>query len=128
MAAPDNATTRTLVEGFLDGCEQGSADALRAVTSDDCVAWHNTDDLVLTAEVGIARICNWRASIAAFRFERLALLPTTSGAVLQSNMHITLKDGRALTVPGCTVFTIHHGRIVRWDDYFDSAPMRALRP
>ena len=105
-------------EGIFKGVRQVAA---RNCSVRSGVVWHNTDNLVLPAKVAVERICATRANSAEMRIGGVVLHPTPTGAVVQSVLHLTSKDGRHAEIPICCVVTLRDGRIQRWDDYYDSA-------
>jgi ketosteroid isomerase-like protein len=52
---------------------------------------------------------------------------TASGFVQEHVLHVTRRDGKQFELPAAIICTVQDGRIVRLNEYLDSAHVAALR-
>lgn len=115
-----------LAARFFDAIERGDAEAVADCYADDVVIWHNTDGLAqgkaenLTVLRGLIRAYPRRL----YDERRLTTFP--GGFVQQHVLKATRADGAERTLAACLVCKVEAGRIVRLDEYFDSAQVAAL--
>jgi ketosteroid isomerase-like protein len=115
-----------LCERFFAAVTAGDLDAVRTIYADDAVIWHNNDDAEQNVDENL-RVLRWATSrIAGFRYEDVRRTATADGFIEQHVLRGTAPNGAELRVPACIVCTVADGRIMRLDEYFDSAQIAAL--
>ena len=117
------------VAGSLFTCiEAGDPSGVDALYSDDVEVWHNFSNAVQTKAENLQTLTGLIGSVEKIRYdvrERLAL--DAERVVQRHDLCCTLKDGTSFTIPACIFITVRDGRIVRIDEYLDSAQANALR-
>ena len=115
-----------LVGRFVDAIERGDLPALDACFAPHARIWHNTDQTWATTEENSAGASHFFGAFTKrqYAIERLETLP--GGALLQFVAHIEKADGRAIDWPGCVVFDIADGAIVKLMEYIDAASFAAV--
>jgi uncharacterized protein len=110
-----------LAERFAAASIAGDADAVRACYAPDAEIWHNVDGKVQSVDENL-RIAKWVAkNLQGYRQEEVHRVATTEGFVQQHVMRGQNRSGAEVTVPACMVARVKAGRIVRLDEYIDSA-------
>ncbi len=122
---------KTLLEvaGSLFDCiEAGDAAGVDALYSEDVEVWHNFSNVAQTKAENLATLTGLIASVDEIRYEVTERLALDSERVVQRHdLCCTTRDGAAFTIPACIFITVRDGRIVRIDEYLDSAQANALR-
>jgi ketosteroid isomerase-like protein len=98
----------------------------RDVYSPDIVVWHNNDEHEQLLEENL-RVLDWlHRKVTDKRYEEVTRQPTPSGFVEQHVLRGTAPRGGQLSVLACLVVTVVGDRIVRIDEYLDSAALEPL--
>jgi ketosteroid isomerase-like protein len=96
--------------------------------ADDIVVWHNHDQVAQNKTQNIQRLARFFQDFVDLRYERITRIATAGGFVQQ---HVIVgechKSGRRLEVPVCAVVTLRGSQICRLEEYFDPAPVFAMR-
>ena len=96
----------------------------------DAVVWHNYDGVAQTVDENL-RVLRWLVRhVTDLRYEEVRRLRTPEGFVQQHVLRAKALDGSEVTIPACLIGTVRDGRIVRLEEYIDSAhvaPLRATR-
>lgn len=115
-----------IAERLFAAIEAGDLDAVRDLYAPDAVIWHNTDEAEQTVEQNL-RVLGWVVDhLADRRYEEVRRSPTPTGFVQQHVLRCTRGDGTRVEVPACLVVTCAGGRIVRLEEYLDSAHVGRL--
>lgn len=123
----DEAEMRSLAEKVFGAVEAGDVATVRSLYADDCRIWHNTDDLEQTAEENLAVLSGLTKRLAdrVYSQRRLEVFP--GGFVQQHVLRGVLADGTSFAMPACIICRVRDGRIVRIDEYVDSARVAEFR-
>ena len=115
-----------VADRLFTAIEAGDLDEVRALYAPDAVIWHNTDGAEQTVEQNL-RVLRWVVDhLADRRYEEVRRSPTPTGFVQQHVLRCTRDDGTRVEVPACLVVTCAGGRIVRLEEYLDSAHVARL--
>ncbi len=117
----------SLAKRFFDGIEQGNIAILREVYDPKVEIWHNTDDLVQSADDNVKTLEGFVSRIAHRKYEQRRVHAFPGGFVQQHLLTGTRKDGEHVTLHACIVCAVSNGRITRLDEYFDSAAVENFR-
>ena len=111
---------------FVDAIEAGDPDTVRAFYAPDAKLWHNHDGIEQTVDQNM-KVLAWFVKTLPHRHYRVLrreALP--DGFVQQHVLEATLPDGKPWKLDACVVVRVKDGRIVRLDEYLDSAQAAAL--
>ncbi|MGA5702742.1 nuclear transport factor 2 family protein [Peterkaempfera bronchialis] len=122
-------TADGLADRFLRAVEQGDIDTVRdTVYTPETVIWHNTDNREIGPEENF-RVLRWLTGVLPdMRYEEVRRRETPDGYVQQHVLRGTVPDGTAIEIRACFVVTLRGDRIVRLDEYLDTAAGRPLDP
>jgi ketosteroid isomerase-like protein len=116
-----------LAKKLFDGIENGNVSVLREVYAPNVEIWHNTDDAVQTADDNVRTLEGFIQRIESRRYENRRLNIFPGGFVQQHHLTGIRKDGKAVSLDACIVCKVENGRIVRLNEYFDSAAVAKFR-
>jgi|SRR5665213_662909 len=110
-----------LADRFFAAIEAADTAALEELYARDAVIWHNYDNVEQPRDDNIAMLSKFPTMFRTFRYADIRR-SYFAGGFVQQHVCTGLKiDGEAFEVPNCMVVLVSDGRIVRIDDYFDSA-------
>lgn len=115
------AETEALAKRFFDAIEAGDAEAVADCYDEQVVIWHNHDRLEQGREANLKVL---RGMIRAFpkrAYTNRDLKVFDGGFVQQHLLVATRTDGKQVELPAALICRVEGGRIVRLDEYFDSA-------
>ncbi len=119
-----------LAERLLAAIVAADFEAVRGVYAPDAVVWHNYDGIAQSLDENL-RVLRWVVrNVSELRYEDVRRLRTPEGFVQQHVLRCKALDGTAIAIPACLIGTVRDGRIVRLEEYFDSAhaaPLSATR-
>lgn len=119
---------RTFAERFFDAIEQGDIATMQASFTPDAAIWHNTDELVVTPEQTATTLAGMIARIAepTYTERRLHVFP---GGFVQQHALVGTRthDGGRVRLPCAIICRVEEGKIIRLDEYFDSAHVAEFR-
>jgi ketosteroid isomerase-like protein len=121
---PDPSTTdaiAALAARFFDAIEMGDVEAVGACYADDVAVWHNTDGIATGKADNLKVLSGLVRGFPERRYEdrRLGVFP--GGFVQQHVLRAVRRDGARRELAACVICQVEAGRIVRLDEYFDSA-------
>lgn len=119
---PNLRVARELTERLVAGDAEGAG----ALYADDAVVWRNLDGRELVKRQVLKVLAMLTGAISGLRYENVRVRPTPDGFVQQHTLRGTTKDGAELRADACFVAVVRDGRIVRVDEYLDSAAMAPL--
>jgi ketosteroid isomerase-like protein len=106
--------------------EAGDIDAVRAIYAPDAEIWHNTDGAVQGPDDN-ARTLSWvTTNLRGVRYTDVRRSATSTGFVQQHVLVATNRAGQRVAVPACIVATVRDERIIRLDEYLDSAAVARI--
>lgn len=109
--------------------EEHNTEKFQTVLHDDFVMWYNFDPVERTRDEFIQTLKDAHSMFDNQKNENLKITLTDDGFVLQAIMTGVLA-GENIASPYCFIAKIRDGKIVRGDEYFDTAQLtkRAGRP
>ncbi|HET6794519.1 MAG TPA: nuclear transport factor 2 family protein [Acidimicrobiales bacterium] len=115
-----------VAEALFGAITRGDVDAVRALYRSDTVIWHNYDGVAQDPDANLA-VLGWLVrNVSDIRYEEIRRQVFPGGFVQQHVLRGRAPSGAALEVPACMVVAVEDGRIVRIDEYFDSAHLAPL--
>jgi ketosteroid isomerase-like protein len=115
-----------LAERLFGAIMAGDVEAVRSLYAPDAVIWHNIDRVEQSAEQNL-RVLHWVVRhISNLRYEEVRRQRTEHGFVQQHVLRGSAPNGHEVEVPACLVGTVRDGRIVRLEEYLDSAHLAVL--
>jgi len=117
------------IAGSLFKCiEAGDPEGVDALYSDDVEVWHNFSNAIQTKAENLQTLTGLIASVDEIRYDVKERTSLDDERVMQRHdLCCTTNDGTRFTIPACIFITVREGRIVRIDEYLDSAQANELR-
>lgn len=112
---------------FVGAIQAGDTAAVRACYAPDAKIWHNNDGVEQTVDQNM-KVLDWFIRTLPdrnYRVLRVEALP--DGFLQQHVLEATMPDGSAWAMDACVVVRMKDGKIVRLDEYIDSAKSAVLR-
>ncbi len=101
--------------------------AMAALCAPDAVTWHNFDDRETSTAHTIRAMAWLHRTVVGIDWTDVAVKATSDGFVWQSVLTGTVSD-KELRVHSCVVATIgDNGKVIRIEEYLDSAQTAVLR-
>jgi ketosteroid isomerase-like protein len=123
---PATTDALELADRFFAAIEAGDIAAVREIYAPDAEIWHNTDLVVQTPDDN-ARTLGWiTTNLRDVQYTQIRRSATDDGFVQQHVLVATNRAGHRIEVPACIVTRIRDGRVVRLDEYIDSAAVTAI--
>lgn len=114
-----------LADTFFAALEQGSIDGVLACYAPHARIWHNFDQLAMTPEESLGGVRTLFENFPVREYINVRRHPTPRGLVQQHNLMLKRFDGVTIDWPGCIIFEIEDGQIVRLDEYVDLAALNS---
>ena len=116
-----------LADKLFAAIDANDLDALRNdVYSPDVVVWHNNDNHEQRIDENL-KVLNWLSrKVVDRRYEDVRRQVTPTGFVEQHVLRGTAPNGNPMEIAACLVVTIENDRVVRIDEYLDSAAMASM--
>lgn len=121
---PGMAEARALAARLQKAAEEGRVD--NDIFAENAVIWHNSDELTLTMAENMSHVLMFASKVPKWRYEDVRVTPFNGGYVQQHRWVGETVTGEEFSLSACAVVRIRDGRIVRIDEYFDSAPIARL--
>ena len=116
----------TLAERFVEAARAADADAYRSLCSPDSRHWVNIGPVEHALDERAALLARERELLAEFDMTDVRVRDTDTGFVVQSNARGTLHSGETIAMALCAVVTCEGDRIIRVEEYVDSAAAAPL--
>ena len=110
---------------LIECVTSGDADGVAGLYHDDIACWRNLDGRELVKKQALS-VVRFLGTLRDLRYEDVRIDPTPDGFVQQHVLCCTGPKGEAVRVPACLVAKVEGSRIVRIDEYADSAAMAPL--
>lgn len=125
MSDPDTEHLAIATQ-LTDAVQTGNLEAVAELYADDLEVRQNTSEKLLDKEKALGVVRYLARTVKQLRYDDVRVQPTATGFVQQ---HVLCGEapGGALRVRACFVATVHDGRIIRIDEYLDSAQLGPLR-
>lgn len=122
------ADIRALAARFFDAVGAGDIDAVADCYDDDLVLWHNFDNVEKTKAENLASLAGIATRMSDRVYADRKVEVFEGGFVQQHVLHGTRKlDGARLQMPAIIICRVRDGKIVRLDEYLDSAHVAEFR-
>lgn len=115
-----------LAARFIDAVAAGDLDTVRSIYAPDAVIWHNNDRRETTVEENL-QVLGWMAAkVSGKSYDDVRRQETDNGYVQQHVLRGTAPNGEPFEVEACLVVQVRDGRIVRLEEYLDTAQIQPL--
>jgi ketosteroid isomerase-like protein len=115
-----------VADAFFRAIEQSDVNALTRFYDDELKAWHNFDGVTQTKAQNIellATVLKHTRRIEYVVHERIVL---GDRIAQRHQMNVETVSGKSFTMPVAFFLTIREGKIVRMEEYIDSAQLNPL--
>lgn len=117
-----------VARALFENIETGNAAGVDAIYAEDIQVWHNFSNATQSKAQNLRTLEGLIASVATIHYAVKELRVLDSERVLQRHdLQCTTRGGESFTIPACIFITLRDGKIVRIDEYLDSAQANALR-
>lgn len=127
MERNGSTTELSIAEKLFKGIEAKDIDTVAALYSEDIRVWHNFSNAEQTKSDNLAVLDGLTRSVANIEYEVLERHLIGDRVLQRHNLKCRTKAGEKFLIPACILITIRAGKIVRIDEYLDSAQANALR-
>lgn len=108
--------------------EAKKPEAVAELYADDVEVWHNFDNAVQNKAANLAVLGSLCEHVPEIHYDVVERLLLADGRVMQRHvLRAVLGDGLEILIPACIFVTVEQGRIVRIDEYLDTAQANQLR-
>lgn len=106
--------------------EAGDVAGVDALYHDDAIVWRNIDNRELVKKQ-MLRVIDFLANqVSELRYEDVRVQATDDGYVQQHTLQCVGPSGQPVEARACLVVTLRDRKVVRLDEYLDSAAMAPL--
>ena len=106
--------------------EAGDVQGVDALYDDRAIVWRNVDNRELVKEQMLKVIEFLATQVTELRYEDVRVQATDTGYVQQHTLRCIAANGQAVEARACLVVTVEGGKVLRLDEYLDSAAMAPL--
>ena len=118
--------TLAFAEKFMTAIESGDMETVQGSYAPDAKIWHNNDNAEQSVEQNL-KVLAWFARKLPSRHYRVVRREALKDGFFQQHvLEATLPDGTAWKMSACVIIRMQGGKIVRLDEYLDSAEAGAL--
>jgi ketosteroid isomerase-like protein len=125
MASTETRISEAIAESFSEAYPKGDFDTLRHLFHPDAIIWHNYDRQKQTVEENLAMATTVHG-VTRFRYDNIRRCYFDGGFVQQHDVCGETLSGVEWAAEACIVFHLSGGRIVRFDEYLDTAQVSVL--
>ncbi len=118
---------RALAHRFFAAIERGDLETVQAIYAADAIVWHNTDGIAGSVADNLKTLANFIKFVPERRYTQQRLDVFDGGFAEQHLLKGKLVSGKEVSLAACIVCQVEDGRIIRLDEYFDSAALAAWR-
>ena len=122
----DEMAMRALAKRFFDAVEAGDIETVGAIYAPGAVIWHNTDGLETSRDANLETLRSFARLIGERSYTNRRVQVSQSGFTQQHVLTGVRRDGAKVSLAACIVCEVYNGRILRLDEYFDSAALTAF--
>lgn len=123
-----NESALTVADRLFECIELGDPEGVDALYAPDIEVWHNFSNAAQSKAENLKTLTGLIGSVATIEYEVKERMSLDENRVLQRHdLHCTTRGGERHTIPACIFITVKNGRIVRIDEYLDSAQANVLR-
>lgn len=106
--------------------ETGDVQGVDALHDDRAIVWRNVDNRELVKKQMLKVIEFLATQVTELRYEDVRVQATDTGYVQQHTLRCIAANGQAVEARACLVVTVEGGKVLRLDEYLDSAAMAPL--
>ena len=106
--------------------ETGDVQGVDALYDDRAIVWRNVDNRELVKKQMLKVIEFLATQVTELRYEDVRVQATDTGYVQQHTLRCIAANGQAVEARACLVVTVEGGKVLRLDEYLDSAAMAPL--
>jgi len=106
--------------------ETGDVQGVDALYDDRAIVWRNVDNRELVKKQMLKVIEFLATQVTELRYEDVRVQATDTGYVQQHTLRCIVANGQAVEAHACLVVTVEGGKVLRLDEYLDSAAMAPL--
>ncbi len=117
----------TLAHALVVVAEAGNTEAIAKFYAPRATLWHNITGVSRLISDHLASVPQLRSNIENRRWIDLQITPFADGYVQQWRITADMPDGSTHYMPICMICRVEDGKIVKREDYFDTAQLAALR-
>lgn len=114
-----------IAERFFSAIERGDIEAVKAIYVPGARIWHSHDLKEQSVEENL-RVLAWMSRTLPHRRYRVHRRVAFPGGFLQQHTLEALTASGPFTMPACIIVEVRDGRIVRLEEYLDSARVAEL--
>ena len=119
---------RALAARFFDAIENGDIATMQASFAPDAAIWHNTDEAIVSPADTAKTLTGMVARIKDRRYANRRLHVFPGGFVQQHELQgARVHDDVRVHLPCAIICAVTDGKIMRLDEYFDSAHVAQFR-
>ena len=120
-------TPSQIAEELVRAVTTGDLSLAGELYADDAVLWQNTTGRTSDKARALSTIQWLYNTVKELEYEDIRLQELPDGFVQQHRLKGNLANGATLAVDACMVVRVKDGKILRVDEYFDSAAFAVLR-
>ena len=118
--------TLEVADRFLEASRRGDTKAMVAFYAPEGAVWHNYDDTVIDPAASARALAWLHRTVPDLVWDDVRIVATDEGFVLRSVLRGTAKGG-PVEIHSCVVVTLDaDARILRTDEYLDSAALAPM--
>jgi ketosteroid isomerase-like protein len=114
-----------LATRFFDAVQAGDIDAVAALYADDCVVWHNYDQVEQGKADNLRTLSYVTRHVSGRSYDDIARVVVDDGFIQQHVLRGTTAGG-PLEVPAMMRVWADDGKITRLDEYLDTAQVAVI--
>ncbi len=119
---------RAMATRFFDAIEAGDIETMQGSFTPDAEIWHNTDELIVTPAQTAQTLTGMASRIRDREYADRQLTVFPGGFVQQHVLKgVRVHDGVSVRLPCAIICKVENGKIMRLDEYFDSAHVAEFR-
>jgi ketosteroid isomerase-like protein len=106
--------------------EAGDVQGVDALYHDHAIVWRNIDNRELVKKQMLRVIEFLATQVTELRYDDVRVQATETGYVQQHTLRCIAPSGKPVEARACLVVTVEDGKVLRLDEYLDSAAMAPL--
>ena len=106
--------------------EAGDVRGVDALYDDRAIVWRNIDNRELVKKQMLKVIEFLATEVTDLHYEDVRVQATETGYVQQHTLRCVTANGTPVEARACLVVTVENGKVLRLDEYLDSAAMAPL--
>jgi ketosteroid isomerase-like protein len=111
---------------LVDAAQRGASDEVKAMYTPNAVVWHNTDAITMGIPENRAIYNRFSEKVPKREYTNIRITPFKGGYLQQHVLVGETATGEKFELHACIVVQVQNGKIVKNEEYFDSAPFKAL--